>query len=87
MALVVAGAPVVELVDAVASAVARVATVSPLCQSGLGLFPMASAFPQVSKVVFRLLRGLYHPVLGVALAQECCLVLGFAPPSAGAPSG
>ena len=60
----------------------RVATVSPLRQSGLGLFPMASALPQVSKVVCRLLRGLYHPVLGLALAQERCLVLGLAPPSA-----
>ena len=84
VALVVAGALVVELVDAVAvvAVLVWVAMVSPLHQSGLGLFPMASALPQVSKVVFCLLRGLYHPVLGVALAQECCLVLGFAPPSA-----
>ena len=29
-----------------------------------------------------LLMGLYRPVLGVALAKECCLLLGFAPPSA-----
>ena len=59
-----------------------VAMVSPLRQSGLDLFPMASVLPQVSRVVFRLLRGLYHLVLELALAQECCLVLGLAPPSA-----
>ena len=84
MALVVAGALVVELVDVVAAVVApvRVAMVSPLRQSGLGLFPMASVLPQVSKVVYHLLGGLYHPVLGVALAQECRLVVDFAPPSA-----
>ena len=74
----------VELVDAVVVvvALARVATVSPLRQSGLGLFPMASALPQVSKVVCCLPRGLYHPVLGLVLAQEHGLVLGLAPPSA-----
>ena len=44
---------------------------------------MASVLPQVPRVVFRLLKGLYHPVLGVALAQECCLVLDLAPPSVG----
>ena len=84
VALVVAGAPVVELVDAVAAVVVPVwvATVSPLRQSGLGLFPMASALPQVSKVVCRLLMGLYHPVLGLAFAQERCLVLGLVPSSA-----
>ena len=84
VALVVAGALVVELVDVVAAVVAavRVATVSPLRQSGLGLFPTASVLPWVSKVVYCLLRGLYHPVLGVALAQECRLVVGLTPPSA-----
>ena len=51
VALVVAGALGVELVDAVAAPV-RVAAVSPLRQSGLGLFPMASVLPRVSKVVF-----------------------------------
>ena len=74
----------VELVDAVAAvaALVRVATVSPLHQPDLDLFPMVSVLPQVSRVVYRFLRGLYHPVLGLALAQECCLVLGLAPPSA-----
>ena len=83
VALVVAVALVVELVDVVAAvaALVRVATVSPLHQPGLDLFPVASVLPQVSSVAFRLLRGLYHPVLGVALAQEHCLVLGLAPPS------
>ena len=78
-----AGALVVELVEAVAvvAVPVRVAMVSPLHQSGLGLFPMVSALPRVSKVMFCLLRGLFHLVLGVALAPECCLVLGFAPPS------
>ena len=84
MALVVAGTLVVELVDAVVvvAVLVRVAMVSPLRQSGLGLFPIVLALPRVSKVVSCLLKGLYHPVLGVALAQECCLVLGFPPPSA-----
>ena len=84
VALVVAGAPVVELVDAVVvvAAPVQVATVSPLHQPDLDPFPMASVLPQVSRVVYRLLKGLYHPVLGLALAQECCLVLGLAPPSA-----
>ena len=84
VALVVAGAPVVELVDAVAAVAApvRAATVLPLRQPGLGLFPTASVLPWVSKVVYHPLRGLYHPVLGVALAQGCRLVVGFAPPSA-----
>ena len=59
-----------------------VATVLPLHQPDLDPFPMASVFPQVSRVVYCLLRGLYHPVLGLALAQEHCLVLGLAPPSA-----
>ena len=70
MASVVAGAPVVGLVDVVAAVVVpfRAATVSPLRQSGLGLFPMASALSQVLWVVPRLLRGLHHPVLGLALA-------------------
>ena len=77
VALVVAGAPVVELVDAVA-VVVRVAMVSPLRQFGLGLFPTASVLPRVSKVVYRLPRGLCYPVLGLALAQECRLVVGFA---------
>ena len=83
MALVVAGAPVLELVDAVAvvAALVWVATVSPLRQSGLGMSPTASVLPWVSMVVYHLLGGLYHPVLGVALAQECRLVVGFAPPS------
>ena len=84
VALVVAVAPVVELVDAVAAVAApvQVAAVSPLHQPDLDPFPMASVLSQVSRVVYRLLRGLYHPVLGLALAQECCLVLGLAPPSA-----
>ena len=80
VALVVAVAPVVESVDMVAALV-QVATVLPLHQPGLDLFPMASVLPQVSRVVFCLLKGLYHPVLGVALTQECCLVLGLAPAS------
>ena len=67
VALAVSGAPVVELVDVVA-AVVQVAMVSPLRQSGLGLFPMASVLPRISKVVYCLLRDLYHPVLGMALA-------------------
>ena len=76
MALVVAGLPVVELVDVVeAMAVpVRVAMVSPLHQLDLDLFPMVSVLPQVSKVVYCLLRGWYHPVLGLASAQECHLV-------------
>ena len=84
VALVVARAPVVELVDVVAAVVAPVlvAMVLPSRQSGLDPSPMASVLPQVSKVVYRLLGGLYHPVLGLALAQECRLVVGFAPPSA-----
>ena len=81
VAWVVAGAPVVELVDAVAAPV-WVAMVLTLHQSGLGLFPMASALPQVPKVVCHPLRGLHHPVLGLVLAQECCLVLGLVPPVA-----
>ena len=64
------------------AALVQVATVLPLHPPGLDLFPMASVLPQVSRVVFCLLKGLYHPVLGEALAQECCLVLGLAPPSA-----
>ena len=60
-----------------------VAMVSPLRQSGLGLFPMASALPQVSKVVMSPSKGSVSPGLGARqLAQECCLVLGLAPPSA-----
>ena len=80
MALVVSGAPVVELVDTVAAVAAavQVATVSPLCQCGLGLSPMALALPQVSKVTFNLLRGLYHPALGLSSARKCCLVLDLA---------
>ena len=83
VALVVAVAPVVELVDTVAVVVVpvRVAMVSPLHQPDLDPFPMASVLPQVSRVVYRLLRGLYHLVLGLALAQEHCLVFGLAPPS------
>ena len=70
MALVVAGAPVVELVDAVAAVavLVRVAGVSLLHQPGPDLFLMASVLSQVLWVVLRLPRGLYHPVLGVALA-------------------
>ena len=69
-------------VVAAVAALVRVAAVSPLPQPGLDPFPMASVLSQVSRVVFRLLRGLYHPVLGLALAQECCLVLDLAPLSA-----
>ena len=84
VALVVAGALVVELVDVVAAVAVpvQVATVSPLRQPGLDLFPLASVLFRVSRVVFCLLRGLYHPVLGLALAQEHCLVLDLAPPFA-----
>ena len=84
VALVVAVAPVVDLVDAMTMVAApvRVATVSPLHQLDLDPFPMALVLPQVSRVVSHLLRGLYHSVLGLALAQERCLVLGLAPPSA-----
>ena len=84
VALVVAVAPVVELVDTVAAVavLVRVATVSPLHQPDLDPFPMASVLSQVSRVVDRLLRGLYHLVLGLVLAQEHCLVLGLAPPAA-----
>ena len=87
-----AGAPVVELVGTVVAVVAVavpvwVAAVSPLPQPGLDPFPMASVLPQVSRVVSRLLRGLYHPVLGLALAQEHCLVLDLAPLSAELPLG
>ena len=57
----------------------RMAVVSPLPQPGLDPFPMALVLSQVSRVVFHLLRGLYHPVLGLALAQEHCLVLDLAP--------
>ena len=76
MALVVAGPPVVELVDAVEAVAAPVwvATVLPLHRLDLDLFPMASVLPQVSKVVYCLLRGRYHPVLGLVSAQECRLV-------------
>ena len=83
-ALVVAGALVVELVDTVVAVAApvQVETVSPLHQPDLDLFPMVLVLPQVSRVVYHLLRGLYHLVLGLVLAQECCLVLGLAPPSA-----
>ena len=51
VALVVAGAPVVELVDVVAvvAALVQVATVSPLHQPDLDPFPMASVLPQVSR--------------------------------------
>ena len=58
----------------------QVATVLPLRQSGLDPSPIVSALPQVSRMVCRLLRSPYHPVLGLALAQECCLVSGLAPP-------
>ena len=67
MALIVAGALVVELVDAVAAPV-WVAAVSLLHQPGLDLFPMVSVLSQVLWVVLCLPRGLYHLVLGVALA-------------------
>ena len=60
----------------------RVAAVSPLHQPDLDPFPMALVPSQVSRVVYHLLRGLYHPVLGLALAPERCLVLGLPPPSA-----
>ena len=54
VALVVAGAPVVELVDAVAAVAAGPGGngISLTRQSGLDLFPMASALSQVSRVVF-----------------------------------
>ena len=82
VALVVAGALVVELVDAVAAPV-RVATVSPLCQSGLNPSPMVSALPQVSRVVCCLLRGLHHPVLGLALVHSTQLPFFFSFPFLG----
>ena len=83
VALVVAGALVVELVGVVAAVVAlvQVATVSPLRQPGLDLFPKASVLPQVSMVVFRLLRSLYHPVLGLALVHSTQLPFNFSSPS------
>ena len=49
---------------------------------GTGSLGPGGSVALLSSVVYRLLRGLYHPVLGLALAQECCLVLGLAPPSA-----
>ena len=84
VSLVVAGAPVVELVGAVVAvaALVQVAAVSPLPQPGLDPFPMASVLSQVSRVVFRLLRDLYLPGLGLVLAQEHCLVLDLVPLSA-----
>ena len=95
MALVVAGAPVVELVGTVAAVAVPVrvavlvwvAVVSPLPQPGPDSFPVVSVLSPVSRVVFRLPRGLYHPVLGLALAQERCLVLDLAPLSAELPPG
>ena len=89
MALVVAGAPVVELVGTVAvvAALVRVAMVSPLHQPGLDLFPMASVLPQVSRVVYRLLRGLYHPVLGCGVGPGVLPGVGSCSPISGAPSG
>ena len=56
MALVVAGALVVELAGAVAVAavLAWVAVVSPLLQPGLDSFPVALVLSLVSRVVFRL---------------------------------
>ena len=84
VALVVAVALVMELVDTVVAVAApvRMAMVLPLHQPDLDPVPMVSVLPRVSRVVYRLLRGLYHPVLGLALVQEHCLVLGLAPPSA-----
>ena len=89
VALVVAGALVVELVVTVAAVAVpvRVAVVSPPPQPGLDPFPMASVVSQVSRVVFCLLRGLYHPALGLALAQEHCLALDLAPLSMELPPG
>ena len=43
--------------------------------------------PPVSRVVFHFPRGLYPPVLGLALAQERCLVLDLAPLSVELPPG
>ena len=89
VALVVAEALMVELVGMVAAVAVPVwvAAVSPPPQPGLDPFPMASVLSQVSRVVFRLLRGLYQPALGLALAQECCLVLDLAPLSTELPPG
>ena len=81
--------PVVAVVGAVAAvaALVRVAVVSPLPQPGPDPSPVASVLSPVSRMVFHLPRGLYPPVLGLALAQECCLVLDLASLSVELPPG
>ena len=77
VALAVSEALAVELVDAAAAVVAavRAAMVLTPCQPDLGPSPMVLAPPRVSKVMSRLLRGLYPPALGLSLVWDHCLAL------------